>query len=35
MQVKRAVRLVAVQVNGDAGDRNVGDDQGVHNKLPD
>jgi hypothetical protein len=34
VQLQRAVRLVAVQVDRDAGDRDVGHDQGVKNDLP-
>ena len=34
MQLQRAVRLVAVQVDGDAGDRDVRDDQRVRARAP-
>jgi hypothetical protein len=34
MQIQRAVSLVAVQVNGDAGNRDMGHDERVHDHLP-
>ena len=34
MQVQRAVRLVTVQVNGHAGDRDMGEAQGDQQQLP-